>query len=110
MAHENAVVTGTPAPAGPCESDIQTDVSMLIRALRETDRQLEELTRGEVDTVTDRDGRSYLLQRAQERWRQTGLDRQSAILDALQARIVLLDRDGRILATNESRPESVRTI
>lgn len=102
MTYENAMVTGTPAPAELCESDIQSDVSMLIRALRETDRQLEELTHGEVDTVTDRDGRSYLLQRAQERWRQTGLDRQSAILDALQARIVLLDREGRILATNES--------
>jgi len=84
------------------ESDLRSDVSMLIKVLRETDRQLEELTAGEVDTVTDREGRSYLLQRAQERWRQSGLDRQSAILDALQARIVLLDRTGRIVATNES--------
>jgi diguanylate cyclase (GGDEF)-like protein/PAS domain S-box-containing protein len=75
---------------------------MLIKALRETDQQLEEITAGEVDAVTDRDGRSYLLQRAQERWRQSGLDRQSAILDALQAGIVLTDREGRILATNES--------
>jgi diguanylate cyclase (GGDEF)-like protein/PAS domain S-box-containing protein len=90
-----------PLPASS-EPDIPSDVSMLIKALRETDRRLEELTAGEVDTVTDREGRSYLLQRAQERWRKSGMDRQAAILDALEARIILLDREGRILATNES--------
>jgi len=78
------------------------DVSMLIRTLRETDRRLEELTAGEVDTVTDSEGRSFLLQRAQDRWRESGADKQAAILDALSAHVVLLDGQGVIVSANQS--------
>jgi diguanylate cyclase (GGDEF)-like protein/PAS domain S-box-containing protein len=79
-----------------------SDVSMLIRTLRETDQRLEELTSGEVDTVTDSEGRSFLLQRAQTRWRETGSNKQAAILDALSAQLVLLDAAGVIVSANGS--------
>jgi len=78
------------------------DVSMLIRALREADQRLDELTEGEVDTVTDSDGRPFLLQRAQDGWRRYGADKQAAILDALPAQVVLLDAQGIILSANEA--------
>jgi diguanylate cyclase (GGDEF)-like protein/PAS domain S-box-containing protein len=77
-------------------------VSMLIRTLVETDRRLEELTAGEVDTVTDRQGRSFMLRRAQERWRKSGADKQAAVLDALAAHVALLDAEGTVLSVNES--------
>ena len=47
------------------------EISVVIRALREADLRLEQLTAGEVDTVSDRDGRSFLLQRAQLQLRDT---------------------------------------
>lgn len=75
---------------------------MLIRALGETNRRLEDLTAGEVDTVTDRQGHSFLLQRAQERWRQSAVEKQAAIIDALPAHIALLNAEGVILSANES--------
>jgi diguanylate cyclase (GGDEF)-like protein/PAS domain S-box-containing protein len=75
---------------------------MLIKTLGETDRRLEELTGAEIDLVTDREGRSYLLRRAQERWRRTAADQQSVIIDALPAAIALLSVEGVILAVNAS--------
>jgi diguanylate cyclase (GGDEF)-like protein len=78
------------------------DLSMLIRTLGETDRRLEELTGAEIDLVTDRDGRSYLLRRAQERWRRAAAEQQAVILDALPASIALLNAEGVILSVNES--------
>jgi hypothetical protein len=45
----------------PGDSD---EISVVIKALREADFRLEELTSGEVDTVSDRDGRAFLLRRA----------------------------------------------
>jgi hypothetical protein len=53
----------------PGDSD---EISVVIKALREADLRLEELTSGEVDTVSDRDGRSFLLQHAQDQLRETG--------------------------------------
>jgi diguanylate cyclase (GGDEF)-like protein/PAS domain S-box-containing protein len=78
------------------------DLSMLIRTLGETDRRLEELTGAEIDLVTDREGRSYLLRRAQERWRRAAVDQQAIIIDALPASLALLDAEGVILSVNES--------
>lgn len=101
--HIRAVFDAADIPAALSESPAaEPDVSMLIRTLRETDRRLEELTAGEVDTVTDSEGRSFLLQRAQDRWRESGADKQNAILDALSAHVVLLDGQGVIVSANQS--------
>jgi len=102
MGRDTALRTAPVPKESLSDPDAPTDVAKLIEALRETDRRLAELTAGDMDAMADGEGRSYLLQRAEERWRQSDLDRQSAILDALAARIVLLDSDGRILATNKS--------
>jgi len=88
-----------PAESAPTD---ESEVSALVRALSETDRLIEELTDGQVDAVMDREGRSYLLHRAQEQLRQTEIERQTAILDALPANIVLLDANGVIVAANQS--------
>src|ERR1700729_3596516 len=77
------------------------EISLVIRALREADLRLEELTAGEVDTVSDRDGRSFLLQRAQNQLRDTEAVKQAAILNALPACIAVLDVAGRIVSVNE---------
>jgi diguanylate cyclase (GGDEF)-like protein/PAS domain S-box-containing protein len=81
---------------------------MLIRSLRETDLCLEELTSGEVDTVSDRDGQSLLLRRAQDQLRVSEAAKHAAILNALPASIVLLDAQGRIVSTNEAWRRSAR--
>ena len=78
------------------------EVSALIETLHRTGQRLEELTAGEVDTVADREGRTFLLQRAQEHLRQNEAAKQAAILNALPAHIALLDNDGVILAVNEA--------
>jgi len=77
-------------------------MSMLIRTLSETDRRLEELTGAEVDLVTDSDGRSFLLRRAQERARLASADQRTILIDALPACVALLNRQGVILAVNAS--------
>jgi diguanylate cyclase (GGDEF)-like protein/PAS domain S-box-containing protein len=82
----------------PGDSD---EISVVIRALREADLRLEELTSGEVDTVSDRDGRSFLLRRAQDQLRQAEAAKQAAILNALPACIAVLDVVGRVLSVNE---------
>jgi diguanylate cyclase (GGDEF)-like protein/PAS domain S-box-containing protein len=87
---------GSPPPEESSE-----EISVVIRALREADLRLEELTSGEVDTVTDREGRSFLLRRAQDRLRDSEAAKQAAILDALPAHIVLLDMRGLIVSVNE---------
>ena len=59
-----------PASSG-AGSDAEGEISMVIRALRTADMRLQELTAGEVDSVSDREGRAYLLQPAQDRWRES---------------------------------------
>jgi LAS superfamily LD-carboxypeptidase LdcB len=54
------------------------EISGVIRALREADLRLEELTAGEVDTVAGRDGHAFLLQRAQNQLRQVEAAKQQA--------------------------------
>jgi diguanylate cyclase (GGDEF)-like protein/PAS domain S-box-containing protein len=82
----------------PGDSD---EISIVIKALREADLRLEELTSGEVDTVSDRDGRSFLLRRAQDQMREAEAAKQAAILNALPACIAVLDVAGRVLSVNE---------
>jgi diguanylate cyclase (GGDEF)-like protein/PAS domain S-box-containing protein len=82
----------------PADSD---EISVVIKALREADLRLEELTSGEVDTVSDRDGRAFLLRRAQSQVRDTEAAKQAAILNALPAHIAVLDVVGRVLSINE---------
>lgn len=82
--------------------DAGGEVPALIERLFETGQRLEELTGGEVDSVTDRDGRTFLLRRAQDQLRQSDAARQAAILNALPARISLLDTQGRIVSVNEA--------
>jgi diguanylate cyclase (GGDEF)-like protein/PAS domain S-box-containing protein len=84
--------------APPGDSD---EISVVIKALREADLRLEELTAGEVDTVSDRDGRSFLLQHAQRQLRDTETATQVAILNALPAYIAVLDAAGRVVSVNE---------
>ncbi len=50
----------------PLLTDANEEVSALIEALHLAGQRLEDLTAGEVDTVTDRDGRTFLLRRAQD--------------------------------------------
>jgi diguanylate cyclase (GGDEF)-like protein/PAS domain S-box-containing protein len=82
----------------PMDSD---EISGVIRALREADLRLEELTAGEVDTVAGRDGHAFLLQRAQNQLRQVEAAKQAAILNALPACVAVLDMNGRIVSVNE---------
>jgi PAS domain S-box-containing protein len=82
--------------------DATEEVSALIATLHETGQRLEELTAGEVDTVADRDGRTFLLRRAQEQLRHIEAAKQAAILNALPAHIALLDSQGLIISVNET--------
>lgn len=88
-------------PKSPPPADESTEISVVIKALREADARLEQLTEGEVDTVTDREGRSFVLQRAQNQLRDTEAAKQAAILNALPAKIALLDGEGVIVSVNE---------
>jgi diguanylate cyclase (GGDEF)-like protein/PAS domain S-box-containing protein len=82
--------------------DIADEVSALIETLHRTEQRLEELTAGEVDTVADRDGRTFLLRAPQEHWRHSEAAKRAAILDALPAHIALLDIRGVIISANEA--------
>ncbi len=78
------------------------EVAGLIATLHETERRLEELTGGEVDTVSSGSGGPFLLRRAQEELRASEATRQAAILNALPAHIALLDADGVIVSVNDA--------
>ena len=49
----------------PGPGDATEEICALVEVLRETEQRIEELTAGEVDSVADRDGRMFLLRRAQ---------------------------------------------
>ncbi|NDP40985.1 MAG: PAS domain-containing protein, partial [Rhodoferax sp.] len=78
------------------------EVTALIETLHATGQRLEDLTAGEVDTVTDRRGRTVLLRRAQDHQRHNEATKQAAILNALPAHIALLDAQGLIVSVNEA--------
>jgi PAS domain-containing protein len=88
-------VTSTPIPPS---GDASEEISVLIRTLREADQRLDELTAGQIDTVADRDGRSFLLHHAQDELRDTqkrGEERSRRFgkaMDAIVDAIYLVDR------------------
>jgi diguanylate cyclase (GGDEF)-like protein/PAS domain S-box-containing protein len=86
-----------PAPEGDGEQ-----ITALIKLLHDTGERLEQITAGEVDSVTDASGRTVLLRRAQDRLRHSEAARQSAILDALPSHIALLDAQGCIVSVNRA--------
>ena len=78
-----------------------TEISELIEVLNKASQRLEKLTEGEIDSVIGLDGRTFLLQHAQEELRENQTNRETAILNALPAHIVLLDIHGSIISVNE---------
>ena len=82
--------------------ELSGEVQALVSVLRTTEARLREITKGQVDAVTDADGRTFLLQTAQDSLRLHDAARREAILNALPANIALLDADGFIVAVNES--------
>ena len=82
--------------------DVDEEISALIQTLHQTGQRLEELTAGEVDTVADGDGRTFLLQHAQDKLRLVDAARQAAILNALPASIALVDTDGVVVSVNDA--------
>lgn len=78
------------------------DIPGLIETLLETERRLVSLTSGEVDSVSGLDGRTFLLQRAQEHLRHREASKQAAILNALPAPIALIDAQGIIISVNDA--------
>jgi PAS domain S-box-containing protein len=87
--------------------DVNDEISALVSRLIETEHQLLELTRGEVDAILDPGGRSYLMRQAQEKLLQSEATQrelaatQVSILNALPANIALIDTEGVIIAVNE---------
>ncbi|MBK7765160.1 MAG: PAS domain S-box protein [Sulfuritalea sp.] len=86
----------------PLAADTGGAIAALIEALHDNARRLEELTAGEVDTVADSDGRTFLLRPAQDHWRHNEAAKQAAIANALPAHIALLDVRGAIISVNEA--------
>jgi PAS domain S-box-containing protein len=78
------------------------EISSLIATLHASGERLEELTRGEVDTVADSEGRTYLLRRAQDLLRHSDAAKQAAILNALPVHVALLDSQGVIVSVNDA--------
>jgi diguanylate cyclase (GGDEF)-like protein/PAS domain S-box-containing protein len=89
-----------PGKAG-LDAGAWTEVSALIQRLHETGQRLEELTSGEVDTVADGEGRTFMLRTSQEQLRYIEATKQAALLNALPAHIALLDPRGVIISVNE---------
>ncbi|MCX6950824.1 MAG: hypothetical protein NTV51_01360, partial [Verrucomicrobia bacterium] len=67
-------------PEKPAPPDVEDEVHTLIATLHETERRLEELTGGEVDTVSDGSGPPFMLRRAQTEMRNSEAAKQAAIL------------------------------
>ncbi|MES2571917.1 MAG: PAS domain S-box protein [Verrucomicrobiota bacterium] len=87
--------------------DCSDEIAALVRQLHETQQRLQELAGGEVDAVIHPGGHSYMLHEAQENLRRSEVTQrnlaatQSSILNALPARIALLDQEGTILTVND---------
>ena len=89
-----------PGDSPPMEE--QDELSALIRTLHKTEQRLEELTGGEVDTVSSGSGQPFVLRRAQAQLRHNDAAKQNAILNALPAHIAMLDATGTIISVNEA--------
>jgi diguanylate cyclase (GGDEF)-like protein len=86
----------------PAKADQKKEVAALIETLHSTGQRLEDLTAGQVDTVTNCRGRTVMLRRAQDHMRLNEAAKQAAILNALPAHIALLDAQGRIMSVNQA--------
>ncbi len=86
----------------PPPEDAAGEVAALMETLLETEQRLEELTAGDVHTVTDLNGRTFLSRRPQEQLRHHEEAKQAAILNALPANIALLDAQGLIVSVNDA--------
>jgi diguanylate cyclase (GGDEF)-like protein/PAS domain S-box-containing protein len=86
----------------PTPEDPFVEVAALIAALHGNVARLEEITGGQIDTITDPNGEPFLLRRAQAQVRLNDANRQHAILNSLPAFISILDADGFILSVNEA--------
>jgi diguanylate cyclase (GGDEF)-like protein/PAS domain S-box-containing protein len=89
-----------PGPMKPGESlpprNTNEEAFALIEVLHEAEQRLEEVSADKVDAVVDRHGRPVLLRR------DIATANQAVILDALPARIALLDTAGCIVSVNEA--------
>ena len=90
----------------PEQKAVDREISLLIDVLQDAGKKLEGLTAGEVDTVSDAEGRALMLPSAQLDVRHRAADKEAAILDAIPARIALLDVQGCIVSTNRAWRES----
>jgi PAS domain S-box-containing protein len=88
--------------------DEDDEISSLIETLLRTEQRLEELTAGEVDTVADRTGRTFLLRRAQEQLRHSEAAKLNEserrfcnMLDNVDLLSLMLDREARITYCND---------
>jgi signal transduction histidine kinase len=68
----------------PLDPYADGEIFSLISTLHAAERRLEELTAGEVDTVADRDGRPFMLRRAQDRLRASEAAKQADMLERLR--------------------------
>jgi PAS domain S-box-containing protein len=90
------------------ENTKQARVLELVRTLRAAERELQELTNGELDFVASESGEPYLLREAQEKLiRSEAAQRQLAetqvaILNALPAHVALINSTGVIISVNEA--------
>jgi two-component system cell cycle sensor histidine kinase/response regulator CckA len=91
------------------------EISTLIATLHEVEQRLEELTAGEVDTVADHNGRTFMLGRAQEHQRHSEGEKharaeaktllQSAALNAVANAVIITERDLTIVWMNPAFTE-----
>jgi PAS domain S-box-containing protein len=79
--------------------DRNDEISALISRLIETERRLHELTAGELDSILDPDGRSYLMRQAQEKLRQSEELFRSMFISTATG-IAISTPDGRFLEAN----------
>jgi two-component system cell cycle sensor histidine kinase/response regulator CckA len=86
----------------PSHESTGDEIVRLIATLHATERRLEVLTRGEVDTVIDEQGRTLLLSHAQKQVHRNTLAMQAMVLDALPVNIALLDAEGTIVSVNQT--------
>ncbi len=86
----------------PPPEDVAGEVAALMEALLDTEQCVDELTAGDVHTVTDPNGRTFLSRRPSEQLRHREEAKQAAVLNALPANIALLDAQGLIVSVNDA--------
>ena len=69
----------------PPARNAYAEVSALIETLRETEQRIEDVTAGEVDSVSDRDGQTFLLRSARDQIETSQRKRNQAALAQSEA-------------------------